>query len=130
MGGALAEDARYPAARGDRARSLQPAGAAGALEEGRGRARQARHQDRVAVGGRLEEVRRRRARGEPCAHEGAHGEGRRHGELRPRGEALHAGLAEYVKVVVKAYDAAIYGMAGVAAFLMAAMMVVICLDVL
>jgi TRAP-type C4-dicarboxylate transport system permease small subunit len=34
-----------------------------------------------------------------------------------------------VKVVVKTYDAAIYGMAGVAAFLMAAMMVVICLDV-
>jgi TRAP-type C4-dicarboxylate transport system permease small subunit len=34
-----------------------------------------------------------------------------------------------VKVVVKTYDAAIYGMAGVAAFLMTAMMVVICLDV-
>jgi len=34
-----------------------------------------------------------------------------------------------VKVVVKSYDAVIYGMAAVAAFLMAAMMVVICLDV-
>jgi C4-dicarboxylate transporter, DctQ subunit len=35
-----------------------------------------------------------------------------------------------VKVLVKAYDGLIYGMAGLAAFLMAAMMVVICLDVL
>jgi C4-dicarboxylate transporter, DctQ subunit len=35
-----------------------------------------------------------------------------------------------VKVLVKAYDGLIYGMAGLAAFLMAAMMLVICLDVL
>jgi TRAP-type C4-dicarboxylate transport system permease small subunit len=34
-----------------------------------------------------------------------------------------------VKHAVKVYDAAIYGMAALAAFLMAAMMVVICLDV-
>jgi len=34
-----------------------------------------------------------------------------------------------VRLVVKAYDAVIYGMAGIAAFLMTAMMVVICLDV-
>ena len=44
-----------------------------------------------AVAGRLEEVRRRRARREPAAHEGAHGEGRRHGELRQGREALHPG---------------------------------------
>jgi len=35
-----------------------------------------------------------------------------------------------VKYVVKVYDAVLYGMAGVAAFLMAAMMVVITLDVI
>jgi len=35
-----------------------------------------------------------------------------------------------VRYVVKAYDAVIYGMAALAAFLMAAMMVTICLDVL
>jgi len=35
-----------------------------------------------------------------------------------------------VKVLVKAYDGLIYGMAGLAAFLMAAMMVTICVDVL
>ncbi len=35
-----------------------------------------------------------------------------------------------MKYLVKAHDAVIYGMAGLAAFLMAAMMVVICLDVL
>ena len=34
-----------------------------------------------------------------------------------------------MRLVVKAYDAVIYGMAGIAAFLMTAMMVVICLDV-
>jgi C4-dicarboxylate transporter DctQ subunit len=34
-----------------------------------------------------------------------------------------------VRLVVKAYDAVIYGMAGIAAFLMTAMMVVICMDV-
>ena len=34
-----------------------------------------------------------------------------------------------MKQVVKVYDAVIYGMAGLAAFLMAAMMIVICLDV-
>jgi TRAP-type C4-dicarboxylate transport system permease small subunit len=35
-----------------------------------------------------------------------------------------------VKVLVKGYDAVIFGMAALAAFLMAAMMVVICLDVM
>ena len=44
----------------------------------------------VAVARRLEEVRRRRAHREPAAHEGAHGEGRRHGELRQGRAALHA----------------------------------------
>src|SRR5437879_9280271 len=38
-------------------------------------------------------------------------------------------LTPIVTLIVKAYDAVIYGMAGLAAFLMAAMMVVICLDV-
>ena len=84
------KSARDPAARGDRARDLQPAGAAGAVAEGAGGARQARHQDAVAVARGVEEVRRRRAHRESSAHEGAHGESRRHGELRQGGQALHA----------------------------------------
>ena len=55
---------------------------------------EARHQDGVAVARRLEEVHRRRALREPAAHEGAHGEGRRHGELRQGREAVHAGAEE------------------------------------
>src|SRR5262249_874044 len=66
------------------------------------------------------------ARGEPAAHEGANGEvGRREG-LRQGGPSLQPG----VKTLARAYDAVIFGMAALAAFLMAAMMVVICVDVL
>src|SRR5205085_8721770 len=60
-----------------------------------------------------------------AAHEGAHGEVRRHRELRQGRQALYAG----VKHVVKVYDAVIYGMAALAAFLMAAMMTTIFIDV-
>ena len=57
----------------------------------------ARHQDHRAVAGSLEALRRRRAQREPAAHEGAHGEGGRHGELREGHPALHAGTATQVK---------------------------------
>src|SRR5262249_17422522 len=126
VGVALAEDERDPHARRHRARDLQPQGAAGPLEEGGSRARQARHPDAGAVGRRLEEVHRRRSPRKSRAHEGPHAEGGRHRELRQGREALHTG----VKYVVKGYDTVILGMAVLAAFLMAAMMVVICLDVL
>src|SRR5262249_3375707 len=120
------EEPGNPAARRDRARDLQPARPASALEQGAGGAREARHQDRVAVGRGVEEVRRGGARGEPAAHEGANGKvGRREG-LRPGGPSLQPG----VKTLARAYDAVIFGMAALAAFLMAAMMVVICVDVL
>ena len=55
---------------------------AGAVEEGAGRAAEARHSLPRAVRGRLEALCRRRARSEPAAHEGAHGEVGRDGELR------------------------------------------------
>src|SRR5437588_6114090 len=120
---ALAQDARDPAAHRHRARGGEPARAPGPVEERARRAREARHQDALAVAASLEEVRRRRARREPRAHEGAHGEGGRHGELRQSSAALHTG------VIKQTYDAVLYGMAWVAGSLMAAMMVTSCIDV-
>ncbi len=89
---ALAQDARDPAADCHRARVRQPAVAAGPVEEGAGGARPARHQDAGPVAGRVQALRSLRPRREPGAHEGAHGEGGRHGELRASRAALHTGL--------------------------------------
>src|SRR5205085_4464293 len=61
---------------------------------------------------------------------GAHGEVGRHGELREGGQPLHAGTAAQIKkLVTRIYDALLDGMAWIAAFLIAAMMVIITLDV-
>src|SRR5437764_9126169 len=130
---ALAQDARDPAAHRPRARDCEPARAPGSLEEGARRAREARHQDALAVAASLEEVRRRRARREPRAHEGAHGEGGRHGELRqssapPHPRIMKAGSGG-LALISRAYDALLYGMAGLAGLLMVAMMTSIFIDV-
>src|SRR5262249_37162285 len=121
-----------PATRRDRTRGLQPERPAGAVEEGGGRARQARYQDGRAVGRCFQAIYRRGARRQPAAHEGAHGEGRGHGELRQDRAALHTGLMNrgLTPIFVRLYDGVVYGMAYIAAFLMAAMMVVITLDVI
>ena len=121
---ALAQDARHPADGRDRARDRQREGAAGAVEEGGGRAAASAASATVAQSAEaLEALRRRRARGEPAAHEGAHGEGGRHGELREDRPALHAGtvLPKPVRRPVrlsKTYDAILYGMAWLAGILM------------
>ena len=72
---------------------------------------------------RVEALLCRRALGEPRAHEGTDGEVRRHGKLRQGRPALHPVLMK------KAYDAVLYGMAWCAGVLIAAMMIVITVDV-
>src|SRR5260221_9511411 len=130
VAGAVAEVARDPAAGRHPPRERKPRSAAEAVEGRRGRAQEARRQNRGAVARGLEALLRGRAGGEPCAHEGAHGEVRRHGELREDHPAVHAGTAAQIKkLLFKAYDAVLYGMAWTAAFLIAAMMVIITVDV-